>query len=253
MSFPYLASLSWKAIDTQYASTSTFHTGNLGMTEDGSLWRLCKAGAAITNTLAGKINYYQHLTGVTGSSAEAALNGAIAAGDMKYTFDDATNSRAANYYQYGYCAQPASGTNDNVHFILKSDAEVSDTYTCHIGGQFSQAYADDSTIHSYPSPWGDVRNAASYSGGYEHFVCMVNRPITSAYYFWGKVRGPHWCWVNSTWPGAASEDRDVVFHTNGTIVMADEKINTSAVSCQRAGYLMYSGNYGDALVMIQIE
>ena len=252
MSFPYLAALSWKAVDTEYVSTSVFHTGNLGMTEDGSLWRLCKAGAAITNVTRGKINYYQHLEGVTGSSAEAALSSAIVANDKEYTIADATNSRAANYYQYGYEAQP-SASYDGTHFILSSDAEVSDTYTIHIAGQFNTACAAAQTIHTYPCPWGDVRNTDAYAQGYEHFVCMVNLPITSAYYFWGKVRGPHWTSVNSTWPGAASEDRDVVFHTNGTIVMADEKINTSAVSCQRAGYLMYSGNYGDCMIMLQIE
>ena len=252
MSFPYLAALGWKAVDTQYVSTSTFHKGNLGMTEDGSLWRLCKAGAAITNTTRAKINYYQHLEGVTGSSAESALSSAIAVGDKKYTMADATNARAANYYQFGYEAQP-SPSYDGTHFILSSDAEVSDTYTIHIAGQFNTIDAAGETIHTYPCPWGDVRNAAAYSQGYEHFVCMVNLAISSGYYFWGKVRGPHWVAVNSTWPGAASEDRQCVFHTNGTIVMADEKINTSGVSSQFAGYLMYSGNYGDCMIMLQIE
>jgi len=252
MSFPFMAALSWKAVSTEYVSTSTFRVGQLGMTEDGSLYRLCKSGAAITNTLAGKINSYTYLTACTGDCAEAATSGAIADGTTKVTVLD-TSTIAADYYKGGYAVIPSSGTVDSIRTIRKSTAGAGVSTTITVDAPYTQTYASGGTMALYPSPWNSVKNAASYSGGYEHFVCMVNMPITSAYYFWGKVRGPHWCWVNSTWPGAASEDRDVVFHTNGTIVMADEKINTSAVSCQRAGYLMFSGNYGDAMVMMQIE
>jgi len=252
MSFPYLAPLTFRAVTTEYVSTKTMAYGNLGMTPDGSLYRLCKAGAAITNTLAGKINAYTYLEGLTGSAAETTA-AAVAAGDTSITITDATNSRSAEYYKGGYLVIPSSGTYDTIHHIWKSDAEVSNTYKLYVSSPFVYAYAAGGTVAAYPSPWKNVKNAGSYSQGYEHFVGMAEIPITSGYYFWAKVRGPHWCWVNSTWPGAASEDRDVVFHINGTIVMADEKINTSAVSCQRAGYLMYSGNYGDAMIMMQIE
>lgn len=253
MSFPYLAALSWRATATEYASTKTFNTGALGMTEDGSLWRLCKAGAAMDNHTRAKINYYQHLTGVTGDSAEAALTAAIVSGDTDYTFDDATNARAANYFKGGYSIQPRA-TGDNIRYIWKSDAEASDTYKIYVTAPFTLADALGNTIHTYPSPWGDVRNATAYSGGYEHFVCVpAFGAITSGYYFWGHVRGPHWMTVGvGVWPGAASEDRSVHFHTNGTIDMLDRGIYPQT-SPQIAGYLMFSGNYGDALIYLQIE
>ena len=148
---------------------------------------------------------------------------------------------------------PTSTGGDNVRYVRKSSAENSNVYTIYVTAPFTQAYAVDSTIHVYPSPWKDIRNAGAYSAGYEQFACCLERySITSGYYFWGKVKGPHWCWVNSTWPGAASEDRECVFHTNGTIEMADESWGAST-SQQRAGRLMYSGNYGDAMVFLQIE
>lgn len=253
MSFPYLAGLSWSAVTTEYTSSKTFRTGMLGMTEDGSLYRLCKSGAAITNPLAAAINRYRWLEGVTGDGAEAALASAIAVGDTSFTFND-TNSRVANYYKDGYAVDPrSSAAGPTTIHIWKSDAGSGTSVKVYVSAPFLKTNASGNTMQAYPNPWGNVRAAGAYSAGYEHFCCMPGMPITSGYYFWGKVRGPFWCWINSTWPGAASEDRDCVFHTNGTIVMADEKINTSAVSAQRAGYLMFSGNYGDALLMIQIE
>ena len=253
MGFPFLAALSWGAVGNQYSSAGSYRIGAKGMSEDGSLYRLCKAGAALTNPLAGKINSYRYLEGVTGDVAETTVSTAIVAGDESVVVADATNSRAANYYQYGYAAIPSSGTYDVFHYIWKSDAEVSDTYKIWVKPSFLYAYAAGGTIAIYPNPWKAIKNASAYSGGYEHFACMAELPITSGYYFWGKVQGPHWCWITGTWPGAAANDRDVCFHTDGTIKMQDEGINTGAISYQRAGYLMFSGNYGDAMCMMQIE
>lgn len=254
MSSLYLAGLSYKAVGTQYSTAAgSYHVGMKGMVEDGSLYRLCKAGAALTNPLAAKINSYRYLEGVTGDVAETTVSTAIAAGDTSVVVADATNARDAGYYQDGYAAIPSSGTYDVFHYVYKSDGEVSNTYKIYVTPPFVYAYAAGGTIAVYPNPWKAIKNAGAYSGGYEHFACMAEMPITSGYYFWGKVQGPHWCWITGTWPGAAQHDRDVCFWLDGTIKMQDEGINTSAVSLQRAGYLMFSGNYGDALCMIQIE
>ncbi len=252
MSFPFLAGLSYNAVINQYSSSGNYHVGNKGMTENGSLYRLCKAGAAITNPCAAKINAYRYLTGVTGDVAETTAT-AIAAGDTTVVIADATNARAADYWQDGYLVIPSSGTYDVFHHIWKSDKEVSDTYKLYVTEPFIYAYAAGGTIQAYPSPWRNIKNAVAYSGGYEHFACCIERPISSGYFFWGKVQGPHWAWIYGTWPGAAINDRDVHFWIDGTIYMADEAINTGAISPQRAGYAMFSGNYGDALIMLQIE
>ena len=252
MSFPFIAALSYSAAGAEYSSSKTFHVGAKGMVENGAMYRLCKAGAALTNPLAAKINAYRYLEALTGDVAETTA-AAIAVGDTAVTITDATNARAADYWKDGYLAIPSSGTYDVFHHIWKSDAEVSDTYKLYLKEPFIYAYAAGGTLAAYPSPWRNIKNASAYSGGYEHFACCVERPISSGYHFWGKVQGPHWAWITGTWPGAAANDRDVVFHTDGTIKMADEGINTSAISLQRAGYAMFSGNYGDAMIMLQIE
>jgi hypothetical protein len=252
MSFPFISALSYSALAAQYSSSKSYDIGQKGMSQNGSEYRLSKAGAALTNPLAAKINAYRYLEGVTGDVAETTAT-AIAVGDTTVVIADATNARAANYWKGGYLAIPSSGTYDVFHHIWKSDAEVANTYKLYLEEPFLYAYAAGGTIAAYPSPWANVKNAGAYSGGYEHFVCCIERPITSGYHFWGKVRGPHWAWITGTWPGAAQNDRDVCFWIDGTIKMQDEGINTSAVSLQRAGYLMYSGNYGDAMIMLQIE
>lgn len=252
MSFPYLATLSWRATAVQYSSSKTFNTGQMGMAQDGSLYRLCKSGAAIANPLAAAINRYRWLAGVTGDGAEAALATAIAVGDTDFTFND-TNSRAKDYYKDGYFADPrSSSAGPTTMHIWKSDAGNGTSVKCYVSAPFLHTNAAGNTVQAYPNPWGNVRSPGAYAQGYEHFCCMPGIPITSGYYFWGKVRGPFWCWVTSTWPGAASQDRDVCFHIDGTIKMQDEGI-VGNLSAQRAGYLMFSGNYGDSLIMIQIE
>jgi len=252
MSFPFIAALGWRAVFNEYVSTKTFNVGNLGMTEDGSFWRLAKAGGAMTNAHRGVINANRHLTGVTGDSAETALNSAIAAGDTSMVIDDATNARAADYWKGGYTADPRAA-GEGPHYIWKSDAENSDKYTIHVGGDFALANASGNTVHAYPSPYGDIRAAnARYPSGNEQFAGAIPfGAITSGKYFWLKVKGPNWFGVTSTWPGAAAEDRLCTFHTDGSIEMADESYN-GGKSNQIAGYLMYSGDYGDVMLMMNM-
>jgi hypothetical protein len=254
MGFPYVASLAWKAVHTQYAATNTFRVGTLGMTEDGGMYRLCKAGAALSTMLRAYINANRHgyggAGGLIGESVEAPLTSAIAVGDMSYTFTDATSSVAENYYQYGYHVQPRSD-GDVIRFVTSSDAESSDTFTIHVASPFTATNDAGNTVHTYPSPWGNIKAGMSTASSYEAFVCVPELAITSGYYFWGKVHGPTWLTVTSTWPLAAANDLDVAFHIDGTLCMSDE--GYTSMSKQRAGHVMVSGDYGDCLIMLQIE
>jgi hypothetical protein len=251
MSFPNMAALGFRAVCVEYTDTPSLDVGQLGMTPDGSMYRLCKAGAAMTNPMRYKQNYNRFLGGVatTGEAIETSVSTAIAVGDMSVVVADATNSRAADYYKGGYVCQPrASG--DNTMYITSSDAESSDTYRLHVAAPFTVTYDAASGINVYPSPYNNVRDAGT-SDAYEQVACMANIDVTSGYYFWGKVRGPHWCWIYNTWPGAALRDREVVFMPGGTIMMVNDSWPT--YSDQHAGHLMYYDNYGDALIYVQIE
>ena len=247
MSFPNMAAISWAAVDTEYVSTKTFRIGQFGMTEDGTLWRLAKAGAAMTDPIRAKVNDNTHLSGVTGDSGEGALVAAIVVGDVDFTFTDATNARVKDYWKDGIYLEPRASGNGTRH-IWKSDAEVSDTYKIYVSSPFRVANDLGNTVHVYPNIYGNIQNPGSYSARYEQFAGAIQRLITSGYYFWLKVKGPHWFTVTGTWPGAAADDRDLVFHQDGTIKMRDESTNAN----QRAGYLIQSGNYGDVLTMLDL-
>jgi hypothetical protein len=255
MGFPYIASLSWEATHAEYSSASAFRVGQLGMAEDGSMYRLCKAGAALTNPLAGKINAYTYLEACTGDCAEAATSTAIADGTYTVTVLD-TSTIDADYYKDGYAVIPNSGTVDSIRHIKSSTAGAGTSVTITVDAPFTQTYAAGGTMALYPNPFNNIKNAGAYGAGNEHFACEISRPITSGYYFWGKVRGPHWCWfagIGGNWPGADANDRTLCFHTNGAVDLLDRRVHGGVLSPQIAGYLMYSGNYGDVMVYLQIE
>lgn len=254
MSFPFVAALSDKAVTVEYASTVSMRVGSMGMTEDGSFYRLCKAGEALTNPMCAKVTYENFQGGVTGTCIEGAAT-AIAVGDEDVTITDATNSRAADYYLDGYVCQPrASG--DNTMRIWKSDAEVSDTYKLHVTAPFTAVQAVSSTIMVYTNPYKDLRNGVA--GGplgtaYDAPTAYCNHDVTSGYYFWGKRRGPHWVWLGAlgTWPGAAAGDRVVSVYPSGTVQMLDE--NVASTSYETVGKLIHANNYGDMFVWLMME
>ncbi len=256
MSFPFIAALSDRAVTIDYPSSNSFNVGDLGMTEDGSKYRLCVAGAALITPQRAKINSYDYLAGVTsGECIEAVLSTAIAAGDTSCILADATNSFAANFFKGGYLVQPRSA-GDNMRRIWKSGAEDSDKFTMYVTAPFTVADAQGNTVQAYPSPWGSVKNYGESDSGsrYEQFVCAIPNNITNGYYFWGQVSGPHWFGsYTGTWPGDEVDDRMLCFHQDGTVTMLDRATQGRVVSLQIAGYLMYSGNYGDTLCYMQIE
>ncbi len=260
MSFPYLAALSDRAVNEEYVSTKTFPIGMKGMTEDGSTFRLCLLGGA---DAASHLNAYYNgnrFLGPASSAGEAfegALSTAIADGDKSVIIVDATGDRVADYYKGGYVIQPR-GLGDNIRRIWKSDAEDSDKYTAHVTAPFTLADAVGNTIHFYPSPWNNVKPARTAGlSGNEHYVGWLNITPTSGYYCWVKVTGPHWCQYTavggSNWPGVIAFDRTLSIHTDGAVTPFDRHAITSTTSPQFAGYLMYSGNYGDVMTMLQVE
>jgi hypothetical protein len=214
------------------------------------MYRFCRAGAAITKNW-GCVNANKHLTGVTGQSSEAALTVAIAAGDRRFSFAD-TNTRVKDYFKDGYVV--TMQTVMELHRIANSTVGDATSITCYLDGgdEFITADALGNTVNVYPSPWGNIKQGMAAASGFEGFVCCPKIAVASGYYFWGQVTGPYWTTVTSTWPLAAANDIEVVFHIDGSFKMADEAYN-GGVSNQIAGHVMVSGNYGDCLIMLQIE
>lgn len=252
MSFPFVVQMPYEEA-FQESADQLHPLGTVGMTPDGSMYRYCKAGEAMTTNW-GKVNANEHLTGVTGDSSEAALGTAIAAGDTTFYFLDtnAAADRVVDHFKGGYIVTMQGPF--EVHRIKSSTVGNSTGITCTLedGDAFVAADAVGNTVNVYPSPWGNVRNASG-GAGHQGIVCVNKMAVTADYYFWGMTNGPYWCTVTLTWPLASTQDITVTFYTDGSFRMLDEAVNTDGVSEQIAGHVIVSGNYGDCLIMLQIE
>jgi len=219
--------------------------GQLARTPDGSLWRLCKAGAAISNPLLG-VGCYSQPVDCTPS--------ATAAGETELIVTDA--SCAKDDYADGTIIIGAAAASRRFYHI-KSNTKSDATYTTlTLYHPLLVAVPGTEWATITPCRFRDVR-PLSAAAGYMSVVCMPLQTVTSAYYFWGKVRGPVFGVVSSTVPGAAGNDRQIVFQgTDGALIMADEAWNAGN-SQQHAGWLIprTGGDYGggDQDFMLQLE
>lgn len=221
------------------------HIGQLGMTPDGSLWRLFKAGAAISNPLQGCGSYDQ---------PEDVTPSATAVGSRTLIVNSSVATK--NLYAGGTIIIGAAAAYRRFYHISGNTATSGGYSTLYLAHPILYAIAGSEWATIVCSPFRDVRSMTA-AAGYMSVCCMPLQTVTSAYYAWGKVRGPVFGIVMSTVPGAAAYDRLVVFHTlDGSLLMADEAINANQ-SNQIAGWLIprTGGTYagGDQTLMLQLE
>jgi len=261
MSFPAIMHLEAESIYKQYAAADQpALIGTLGMDAWGSLYRMCKAGAAIDQSVEYPVinaNVVADL--LTGDMATCDLYGdTAAAGDIVIRIDDTSAStRVKNFYEggtahfYGAAANErmtrriiSSTVGNGVSIYLTLDAPLDIAIT-------------DGAVDAMPSPYSNCAMPASEASGYETFVAW--KPIdtiSSGYYFWGKTRGPTFGHYSSTWPGSGVTDKDVYFQAAGTITSTETVTGTfGTVSPQRAGYglMCNTSSYGCVYFMLQLE
>lgn len=237
------------SFETVYANPTAIQMAPLGhgVTDPmGGKWRYCKAGAAITNGLFG-LGAYAQPTDVTAAIA--------AVGDRTLDYTGSSDATCtADQYASGAIVIGGSAIGSRRFYHIKGNtvsATTTGTLSLHHPIKVVLAGTEWATIN--PSPWADVR---PMSDGLTSACCMSFQSVTSGYYFWGKTRGHAYGVVNSTVPGAASNDRLIIFMTDGSMAMADEAWNAGN-SKQICGWLMprTGGAYGggDQSVWLQLE
>ena len=210
-----------------------------------------RAGAAIgaSNTLLGCGSYSQP-TDVTA--------GETAVGSWTISCSGSSDASCAkDQYANGVIVIGGSSATYRRFYHIKSNTAsttTTTTLTLHQPVTYALAGTEWATICT--NRFYDVRNIDA-AGGYMSVCCMPLRAVASGSYCWAKVRGETFGVVSSTVPGAASEDRMVVFQgSDGALIMADEAYNGSR-SCQIAGWIMprTAGDYaaGDQSFWLQIE
>jgi len=246
--FGYCAQLSFENVykdPTSSLASMGQHIGQLGMTPDGSLWRLFKAGAAISNPLLGYGSYDQPAD-VTPS--------ATAVGSRTLAINDTTATK--NKYAGGTIIIGAAAAYRRWYHISGNAASNGTTTTLYLAHPVIYAIAGTEWATVHCNRFRDVRHLSA-GAGYMSVCCMPLQTVSSGYYAWGKVRGPVFGIVSSTVPGAAANDRLVVFQgTDGALIMADESWGSSS-SCQIAGWVIprtgstYGGGDQDLMLMLE--
>lgn len=229
---------------------------------DDQLYRYSYAVAALGG-LARLVVNSNYAPGVTGhvredgfekTSGETCVAAPI--GQMYLDILD-TAARAENFYQGGHL-NIFGTTIFHQHYIVKSDVGDGTKVRCWLSKPISvEAITASMGVTAYRSPYSAVAPAGSVQVGYEPFIGLPLRPVTAENWFWLLTAGPVWVTPHGgTWPGAASNQRDVYAHQDGTIDPASVKNPTDGY--QKVGFVLHAtggtdGDYGDAVIMLQLD
>lgn len=260
MSFPFITRLSAKAIYAQYENKPA-PIGTLGMDEFGDLYRLCKAGAAISQTPEYPVaNANVCADGVTGDLSTCDIYGDTAAvGDYVIRIDDTNTAaaRPADFFEGGHIYFYGASTSERqVRRVVSSTMGTSASLYVTLDAPLTIAVTDGA-VDVMPSQYSNCVSPQGEAAGYETFVAYpMLGEITSGYYFWGHTRGPQLGHYRATWPGSGQYDKDVYFYLNGSIDSTENcAVAIGTASPQRAGYLLpcNTDSYGSVFFMLQLE
>ena len=245
MSFPVTGRAVFEGLYAAPTVDPVATIGDVQEDEMGGRWRYCKAGAAISNPLLAAGGYAQPTDLTPGITAVGSYTIACTgSGDASCTKDQ---------YANGTIIIGAAAANRRFYHIKGNTASSTTTTTLTLYHPVRYAIAGTEWATINPCPWADVRPMA---GNYMAAVCLPFQPVASGYYFWGKTRGLSFGTVHSTVPGAAANDRALIFSAAGALMMADESFYAQT-SHQLAGYLLprTMGDYagGDQGFMLQLE
>jgi hypothetical protein len=235
--------------------TQKFPLGTKVVERDG-IWRLCKAGATMTDYAFLKGNSLI-VPGSGGNSAtpdtgfEGAAYEAAAAGATAIKIADTVATK--NLYQGGLLTI----YNDTDHFydsyeIIGNDV-TNATYTIiYIAPPgLKKALTTGYGIDAYLSPYASIKGYAA-CGAYASALGYAQYPVTTGYFFWLKTAGRiSGITGASTWPGQTAYQRDVYCNTDGSLI----GITSGTYLYQRVGFLMFrtASNYGDNTIMLQLD
>jgi len=254
-----LASLANKLIDFPseadlFTESAAQHfTVGTQLRKNGSLWRFCKAGAAMADAGFLKGNYFL-CPGSSGNSVnsgfEGAMYAAVVAGATSFTIAD--TAAAKNEYEN---ATLVIYDDTNVKYqqytVIGNDASNGTITTLYIAPPgFKVAVTTGYGITIYRNPYMDIRTV---TGGYMSALGYARHSITSGYFFWMQTAGPISCITGaSTWPGQTQYQRDVFCNTDGSLITG---ASGTTELYQRVGYLLSrtASDYGDNFIMLQLD
>ncbi|MBA7476487.1 hypothetical protein ES707_11873 [subsurface metagenome] len=216
----------------------------LGYKEPGPMGRsfhYCHAGEALDKVVIGQVN----LNGLH----EGNSYGAVTAGGKTITVVDAAGT--LNQYKDGILT--IFTTHLQILRIKSNTGTSSGHVTLTLKDPLLYDVADATFCGWYPNIYGNIGTQWALGTGFNTFVIVNLIPVTSGYHFWGQTYG--FCHgVPNTDPfGTAGDERDIYFHIDGSLKLAEE-CDFTTISPQRAGYLLpkTSAAGGDQAFMLQL-
>jgi hypothetical protein len=249
MSFPYYVQLcDGEELETHSSKLHAF--GTRGITEDGRVYRYCKATA---NTIArpywGAQSRCYYAEGTADDCYEGDSSAAVTVGDMTVTIADTNSDHVADWYADGYAVLFYAVNTRMVHILSSTAAGTTSTLSLAGGGiPETKTSAVFMTVH--PSPYSQVERVHGGGSAQAATVCVPNTTVAASQYFWGQTWGPCYCTPQASALGNASYARLVTFNYDGSINIIAAHSATSAH--QIAGYLLPEHGAGDQFFMLTL-
>lgn len=226
--------------------------------EPGRLGRTlhyCRAGAAITLPFWGHINGNRyHADGFEGNTAAVAY--AVGTKTIVILDTGAAADRPVDYYRGGWIVLFVAGGVVQMCGIDHSTVGNSTSITLTLANPLTTLTPASTFVTVHPSIYRNVRPGMSVNSGFETFVCIPLIEVTSEYFFWGQTYGPCYAIPHGTPPGANANERDMYFHIDGSIDLAENFAIGATNSHQRAGYILsltgYPPDDKDTFFMLQL-
>ncbi|KKN35597.1 hypothetical protein LCGC14_0782070 [marine sediment metagenome] len=223
-----------------------------------SLWRYCKAGAAIAAAKRGFLRCnYAYTPGKAGNSTnngfEGAINANVVAGAVSFVIAD-TAAVVNEYENASLVIYDDTNERWQDYVITKNDVSTGSLTTCYIASPgFKNAVTTSMGITIYLNPYRDVRDWADGSG-WVSALGYAKLGVTNAYWFWlqtaGRLSG---ITGGATWPGQTSLNRTVYAQSDGALVGSDG--NAAILHWQRVGFLLgrTATDYGDNFIHLELD
>lgn len=238
----------------EYATGTTklHRLGQRGYTEDGRVFRYCKASAnGCAQPLWGAQDSHKYDTAEAYDCLEATTAAAAEDGDFTLTAVDTNTAHVADWFAEGYAALTVGSTAWLQRIKANTVGHATTAVIFTFYNPLPQDVASGSQIQVFPSIYSAVERVLGGGDGAKVTVCMPVVPVTASYYFWGQTWGPAYGVPSATFPRGSYESR-LIFSYDGSVTLMTDGAN---LIHQRAGYRLfhYSEDPTGALIFFQLE
>lgn len=232
----------------RFGTTKLHKLGTKGITEDGRVFRYCKASAnGCEQAYWGAQDSHSWKSDESEDTIAGSTVGDKVIGDTKLVVLDDNGDHVADFFQDGWVALIVGSA--FAVYTIKSSTAGGTSVTLTLNTPLAIDVAAGSTIAVYPSSFSAVERVLGGGSTTKTTVCVPVIAITGSNYFWGQTEGPCLGIPSEDFPDGSYE-QNLVFNYEGSVKLAADD------GQQRAGYRLfdYTDTTGACLhYMLQLE